>query len=300
MWIRERRSGNRRQWTHRVSCPGWLVIDSNEISTLAGGAVQPLGLAGSPDTQSGFAPVAHRAGVNFFFFYGLKFGGMVDGVKRLLRQRRNEIFVATGTEFRDPVEMRDYFDAARRALGVDAIDLFFAEYVSPADDTQDVLGKGGAIDEIWKWKNDGNVRYVGATAHSRPLSIALVESGRVQVLMHRYNMAHRKSEHEVLPAAIEAGVPVVAFTCTRWGSLLKGHADWPGQAPSAADCYRFVLQHPAVHLALTAPASETHLRQNLTVLTEPGEPGPDEMTAWKGYGDVVYGEGADAFETRWP
>ena len=167
---------------------------SIEIKTLAGGAVQPLGLAGSPDTQSEFTPIAHRAGVNFFFFYGLNFGGMVDGVKRLLQQRRDEVFVATGTESRDPVEMRDYFDAARGALGVDAIDLFFAEYVSPADDIQEVLGKGAAIDEIWKWKNDGRVRYVGATAHSRPLSITLVESGRVQVLMHRYNMAHRKSE----------------------------------------------------------------------------------------------------------
>ena len=270
------------------------------MRTLAGGAVQPLGLAGSPDMQSGFAPIAHRAGVNFFFFYGLNFSGMVDGLKRLLEQRRDEVFIATGTESRDTGEMRAYLDNVRRILGVDAIDLFFAEYVSPADDIDDVLREDGAVDEIWKWKSQGKVRYVGATAHSRPLSVALIDSARIQVLMHRYNMAHRKSEKAVLPAAVAAGIPVVAFTCTRWGSLLKGHANWPGPAPTAADCYRFVLQHPAVHLALTAPATENHLRQNLTVLTEPGEPDPEEMAALKAYGDVVYGEGADPFETRWP
>ena len=274
--------------------------DSNEMKTLAGEPVRPLGLAGAPDSQSEFASVANGSGVNFFFFYGLHFDGMVDGVNRLLRQRRDEVFVATGTESRDPSQMRDYLDAVRRALDVDTIDLFFAEYVSPADNIQDVLGKGGAIDQIWKWKNDGNVRYVGATAHSRPISLTLIGSGRIQVLMHRYNMAHRKSEREVLPAAIDAAVPVVAFTCTRWGSLLEGHADWPGQTPTAADCYRFVLRHPAVRLALTAPATENQLRRNLTVLTEPREPPPEEMSTWKAFGDLVYGDGADAFETRWP
>ena len=64
-----------------------------------------------------------------------------------------------------------------------------------------MLGNGGAIDEIRDWKNEGKVRYVGATAHSRPLSLNLIVSGRVQVLMHRYNMAHRKSEEAVLPSA---------------------------------------------------------------------------------------------------
>ncbi|MDE2998715.1 MAG: aldo/keto reductase [Gemmatimonadota bacterium] len=270
------------------------------MTTLAGAQVRPLGLAGAPDSQSGFASIAHGAGVNFFFFYGLNFDGMVDGVRRLLRHDRDEVFVATGTESRDLSRMRDDLDAVRRKLDVDAIDLFFAEYVSPADDLDDVLGKGGAIDEIRKWKDEGKVRYVGATAHSRPLSLSLIGSGRIQVLMHRYNMAHRKSEEEVLPAAIDAGVPVVAFTCTRWGSLLEGHAGWPGRIPSAADCYRFVLQHTAVALALTAPATEKQLRQNVTVLTEPREPAPDEMSDWKAYGDLVYGEGGDAFETRWP
>ena len=274
--------------------------DSVKLKTIAGDAVRPLGLAGSPETQSGFASIAHGAGVNFFFFYGLNFGGMIDGVRRLVRERREDVFIATGTESRDPDEMRDYFDAVRKALSVDVVDLFFAEYVSPADELDDVLGAGGAIDEIRNWKNEGKARYVGATAHSRPLSLTLIESERVQVLMHRYNMAHRKSEEAVLPAAVEAGVPVVAFTCTRWGSLLKGHAGWRGQTPSAADCYRFVLQHRAVRLALTAPATEHHLRENLKVLTETSEPGPNEMAAWKTYGDLVYGKGADAFETRWP
>ena len=93
---------------------------------------------------------------------------------------------------------------------------------------------------------------------------------------------------------------MVAFTCTRWGSLLKGHRDWNGPVPTAVDCYRYVLRHPAVRLALTAPRTEADLRKNLTVLKVEDEPGAEEIARWEAYGRLVYGEGGDAFETRWP
>ena len=63
--------------------------------------------------------------MNFFFFYGLNFDGMIDGVSRLVRERREDVFIATGTESRDPDEMRNCFDAVRQALSVDVVDLFF-------------------------------------------------------------------------------------------------------------------------------------------------------------------------------
>lgn len=270
------------------------------LETVQGDAVRPIGLAGNPDTKRGFVEIAFDAGVNYFFFYNLSFRGMVDGLKPLLKAHRERAVLATGTESREPGEMRAYFDRVRGLLGVDTVDLFFAEYVSPSDDMEDVLGRGGAVDEIAKWKDEGKVRYVGATAHSRPLSLELIRSGRVEVLMHRYNMAHRKSEAQVLPAAEAAGVPVVAFTCTRWGSLLEGHPGWGGPVPTAADCYRYVLRHPAVHLALTAPGSEAHLRENLAALADNGEPDPERIAEWEAYGALVYGQGTDAFETRWP
>ena len=117
--------------------------------------------------------------------------------------------------------------------------------------------------------------------------------------MHRYNMAHRGAEKAVFPAALESDTPVIAFTCTRWGTLLAGHEEWEGPAPSAPDCYRFALAHPAVELALTAPHSVGELQQNLAVLDAPA-PTPDEMAAWRAYGDIVYGGVPGEFETSWP
>ena len=270
------------------------------LKTMQGEEVRPLGLAGNPDTENRFVEAAYRAGVNVYFFYSFSFPGMVAGLERLLRGKRERVVVATGTESRDPARMRAYLDEVRSRLGVDVIDLFFAEYVSPSDTMDEVLGKGGAIDEIWRWKEAGKVRYVGATAHSRALAVELIRSGRVEALMHRYNMAHRGAEEVVFPAAEAAGVPVVAFTCTRWGSLLRGHRDWSGAVPTAADCYRYVLRHPAVHAALTAPATMAHLRENLAMLEDDSGPDAQQVEAWEAYGRLIYGKGDDAFETRWP
>ena len=242
-------------------------------------------------------PAALEAGVNLFFFYNLGFTGLVDGL--VPPGRRRDVFVATGSESRDPAEVEGCLSQVEERLGADRVDLFFAEYVHPGDDVERLLDDDGVVGLLRRWKAEGRIRCVGATAHDRPLAKRLVDSGRIDVFMHRYNMAHRGAEAAVLPAALDRQVPVVAFTCTRWGQLPAGHARWPGPVPSAADCYRFALRHEAVQTALTAPAGLEELRANLAALRAP-EATEAEMAAWRAYGDVVHGSGRDEFETRWP
>ncbi len=221
----------------------------------------------------------------------------MDGLARL--GRRKDVFRATGSESRNPAEVEDYLSEVEGRLSTDPVDLFFAEYVHPGDDLDRLLDDDGVVGLLHRWKAGGRIRYVGATAHNRPLARRLLDSGRIDVLMHRYNMAHRGAEEAVLPAALARRIPVVAFTCTRWGQLPAGHPRWSGPVPSAADCYRFALEHDAVQVALTAPGSVDDLRANLAALRAP-EATEAEMAGWRDYGDLVHGSGGDAFETRWP
>jgi aryl-alcohol dehydrogenase-like predicted oxidoreductase len=117
--------------------------------------------------------------------------------------------------------------------------------------------------------------------------------------MHRFNMAHRKAAHEVFPAAATARTTIVAFTATRWGTLLEPYPDWPGPPPTATDCYRYCLAQPSVHVVLTAPRSLAELEQNLDVLELPPM-SKQERGQWERFGDLVYGTGKGAFETSWP
>ena len=269
------------------------------LTTLLNKPVQPIGLAGNPNMEEGCVTTAYDAGINYFFFYNQSYPVLINELKPLLYDNRESIVVATGSESRNLETLRAYFDQIRRQLEVDTVDVFYAEYVAPGDDMETLLGTGGVFDELHRWKAEGLIRYVGATAHNRPMAVELVESGRIDVLMHRYNMAHRGAEEQVLPAALNAEVPVVAFTCTRWGSLLTGHQDWDGPVPTAANCYQYVLHHPAVHMALTAPATRAQLEENLIALKGTEHPSQN-LPLWEAYGKLVYGDGTDAFETQWP
>ncbi len=211
------------------------------ITTMRGRPVGRLGLAGNLNMDQPFVRQARDAGIDYFFFYNNSYRAMIEGLKAVLAQDREKLCVAAGSEARDPLTLRRTLDEIRKELNVDTLDLFFAEYVSPADDMDEVQV---ALGELHRWKEEGMIRYVGATVHSRDLALDLIACGSVEVLMHRYNMAHRGAEDRVLPAAVAFEIPVIAFTCTRWGSLLEGHPAWDGAAPSAGDCYRYAIEHP--------------------------------------------------------
>ncbi|OUL24904.1 aldo/keto reductase [Nostoc sp. 106C] len=254
-----------------------------------------LGLAAQPQLDVNSVSMAFAAGINYFFFYSLEYNNFLNGLKPLLAEKREQVLVATGSENRDINSLRRYLDSVRHRLDVDSVDVFFVEYVFPGDDSKQVQA---VLEELRSQQEKGLVRYVGVTTHNRPIALEMIERNQCDVLMHRYNMAHRKAEEDVLPNANQAGIPVVAFTCTRWGSLLAKHPNWQLQPPTAADCYRYVLRHPAVSLALTAPKTKEQLEENLRVL-DALPLSPEEVAHWQEYGDLIYGTGQDAFDTQW-
>ncbi len=266
-----------------------------DLETLNGKPISILGLAGHQPMDISCTAVAFETGVNYFFFYDLSYENLLKGLKPIVASHREEVLLATGSEERNTDKLSQYLDRVRRYLDVGVVDVFFIEYVTPNEDMAQIWA---IFDQLWDWKERGLIRYVGATTHNRMIALELIRSRRCEVLMHRYNMAHRKAEAEVFPIAQQVGIPVVAFTCTRWGKLLQGHPDWLFKTPTAADCYRYVLHQKAVQLALTAPETQAQLEENLSVLQTP-ELSAEMMARWQEYGALIYGDGQDAFENQW-
>ncbi|MBE9138034.1 aldo/keto reductase [Nodosilinea sp. LEGE 07088] len=267
-----------------------------DIQTIQGNSVSRLGLAGQQPMESGCVDLAWQAGVNYFFSYGVGDNPIINDLKPLLQQHRESVIVATGSEKRELNHWREYLEQVQQTLDISTIDILFAEYVSPADDWQQVKA---LADQLYRWKSEGVIRYVGITTHNRAIAQQLNQESLCDVLMHRYNMAHRKAEETVLPMAEAAKIPVVAFTSTRWGTLLQKPTDWPTAPPTALDCYRFGLSQPAIQLVLTAPKTRKELEANLAVLKSPPM-SEQEAVHWRQFGDLVYGNGQDSFETTWP
>jgi aryl-alcohol dehydrogenase-like predicted oxidoreductase len=107
--------------------------------------------------------------------------------------------------------------------------------------------------------------------------------------MARYNAAHRGAEEALFPVTAAVGLPVVAYTALRWGDLLRPTPDDPAgfAPPSPAECYRFVLAHPAVTAALMAPANAAELEADLRLLDDWRGLEPGRDAALRAHGDRV-------------
>ena len=137
--------------------------------------------------------------------------------------------------------------------------------------------------------NGVNCASLGLTSHQRSLAAEAARSGLLDMLMIRYNSAHRGAEIDVFPVTAKMGLPVVVYTCLRWGALLRSTPDDPAGfvPPPAPLWYRFALQHPAATVALMAPESRAELDEDLGVLTATGPLSTEEYEVLAAHGQRV-------------
>jgi len=191
-------------------------------------------------------------------------------------------------------------------------------------------------------KELGKVRNVMASTHSHVVGSVLASSKIMaadqnlgngssttipafDALMLRYNMAHRNAAEMLsLPAAFDNGIPVVAFTTTRWNRLqgddspvaggdasggaavIPSHL--PHHCPTTADCIKFALHHPAVETVLHSARDEEELMEALlplitkSTLSVSGKEAAnwlssDDWTHWCAYGgDEMAWNAGDGFD----
>jgi aryl-alcohol dehydrogenase-like predicted oxidoreductase len=161
------------------------------------------------------------------------------------------------------------------------VDVLTLYYVERAEEWAEITSPGGALPYLHGAKRDGAVRRLGVTSHQRKLAAQMAESGLLDLVMVRYNAAHRGAERDVFPVTGRLGLPVIAYTALRWGALLRPTPeDPPGFAvPRPPAWYRFALQHPAVSVTLAAPQTRAELDEDLRVLEATGPLAEAEYTA---------------------
>jgi predicted aldo/keto reductase-like oxidoreductase len=229
-----------------------------------------LGLATRGNTHLRMEDVEHAIsrGVNY-----LNWCGHPDGLSRAvarLGSARSRIVVAAQFQARSARDADREFASMLGELNTGYIDVLTLYYVESQAEWDELIAPGGAWEYLVEQKWGGRVKMIGLTTHQRPLAAQWAPSGKLDLLMVRYNAAHRGAEREVFPIAQQQGIPVVTFTGLRWKALLAHTAeDPPGfSPPSAVECYRFCLANPAVAVALAAPGNRSELDQDLTLLDD--------------------------------
>jgi predicted aldo/keto reductase-like oxidoreductase len=227
-------------------------------------------------------------GINF-----LNWPGTPDSLSQIiagLGGRRQDVLVCVQFESRSADEARMELARILDQLRTDYVDILTFYYVEEPAEWEQILSTGGAWGFCESARRNGQVRLLGVTSHQRPLATTMARSARLDLVMIRYNAAHRGAEEEIFPVTQALGMPVIAYTCLRWGALLRSTADDPPGfvPPPAPDWYRFTLQNPAVSVALMAPESRSELDEDLQVLDALGPLAPEHFQRLAEHGRRVH------------
>lgn len=245
-----------------------------------------LGLATRGNTKLAADDVALAVarGVNY-----LNWCGYDDGIARALRSkliRRSRVVVAMPLDARDAASAEAELEEAFCMLGTRRIDVVTFYYVEHKSEWEQIARRDGALQVLKAEKQQGRVGLIGLTTHQRKLAAEWAEEKKLDLLMVRYNAAHRGAEQDVFPVTERLGLPVVVYTAQRWGVLTRSTRDDPPEfaPPAATEWYRFALAHPAASVVLMAPNGRRELEENLKLLDDWRPPTAAEFEAMTQHG----------------
>lgn len=253
-----------------------------------------LGIGSTFNAPARVIEAAFERGINYLYWGTVRQPAFARAMVNLSKRHRDELVLSIQSYSQNPATIAGEVEETLRASGVDCFDFL-------------LLGNrnempGDAYLEVFeRLRQAGKVRFLSLSSHNRPFLPQLLadyEAGNspYELLMLRYNGVHRGAERDVFPFVPAERRPfIVTYTATRWGHLLDPAKMPPGEAPpSARDCYRFSLSHPAVDMVLCGPANAAQMDAAIAAL-EAGPLADDERARIERIGDHLYGKYAPAY-----
>jgi predicted aldo/keto reductase-like oxidoreductase len=260
--------------------------------------VSPLGIGGGGRIGSDDLLYAFDQGINYFFFssdlHHFAYSSSVAALRTLCGQGssvRDRVVLATVSYVNDPEKLTGVLYDQLKELGVDYIDVFHWGWVTDADScpalfaaaaraksdarlATRLLEAAGVESRVReaneRLKDRGLVGHVGASFHDRRLACRWVD--RLDVVMLRYNIAHRGAERDVFPFLVgdkSRDPGIVVFNAAHEGDR---------RFDPVPDAYRFALSHPAVDLVLTGVKNRQQIDDAIAAMAR-GPLSPEECAA---------------------
>ena len=267
---------------------GGILMDFSEKRVLGrtGLFVSRLGLADGYKVPANAVEKAfHEYGINYFFWGWPRKRGMRDGLRNLVKNKREKMIIVFQFFDRLGIMLERSVKKRLKELGIDYVDIVMLGGHSSYPYNR-------LIKKALDLKERGLARFISMSGHNRKLfgEIAQKDDNPIDIFMVRYNAAHPGAETDIFPYISGENRPgLTTFTATCWGKLLKQKNMPQGEQPlTALDCYRFVLSDPHVDICMMGPASESEMDEGMTAITK-GPLSSEETERIAKIGAHVYG-----------
>ena len=242
-----------------------------QLSIVGFGGIVVVGMA-QPQANQTVAEIFDR-GINYFDVAPSYFDGEAETkLGPALQPYRNRSFLACKTMARDAAGSRKELEQSLGRLKTDHFDLYQFHAVQKMEDVNEILAPGGAAETFVKARQEGKVRFLGASVHDVKAAIALMEGFQLDSVMFPLNFVLVQEGNfgpQILEKAKSKGVTRIALKAlayTTWPN--KEHAKWrkcwyePIENPSWAEkAFRFTLSEDIT--AAIPPGEEVLFRMAL-------------------------------------
>ena len=230
-----------------------------------GRLVSPLGLGSSYGLPARDVERAFDGGVRFFLWGSRRRAAFGEGLRSVARTNREDMVIAVQTYTRLGMLMPWSVDRALRELRTDYVDVLGLAWWNGPPPRR-------IVDAALRLREQGKVRHIMISGHDRPTFTRFIDDPAIDLLMLRYNAAHPGAEREIFPSLPSERAKrqgTIAFTATRWGTLLDRRFVPEAEAlPRAADCYRFAMTNPNVDVCLSGAKNAAELDEALAAVDE--------------------------------
>jgi len=243
-----------------------------------------LGVASSYGAPCEAFEEAFDRGCNYFYWGSIRKSGMGEAIKNICGQgKRDELIIVIQSYSRSASLMEISCRRALKSLAIDYGDVLLLGWYRKRP-------PGRILERANNMKSKGMFRFLAVSSHNRSLFPELAKENLFDIFHIRYSAAHPGAESATFPYLQGEHRPgVVSYTATRWGQLLQEQKMPLGEsAPSASDCYRFVLSHPAVDICMTGPKNLEQMREALRTL-DLGSMSEEELARMRKIGNYIRG-----------
>jgi aryl-alcohol dehydrogenase-like predicted oxidoreductase len=184
-----------------------------------------------------------------------------------LEPYRKDCFLACKTGKRDAEGAKQEMQASFERLKTDYFDLYQLHAITDVEkDVEACFAKGGCMETIKEAKKNGQIRYVGFSAHSEAAAMAAMENYDFDSILFPVNFAtfyEGKFGPKVIAKAKEKGMSVLALKAL-------AHEKWPENDP-ARERYSKCWYKPITDPDMAKLALNFTLTEPVTSAVPPGE-----------------------------
>lgn len=144
----------------------------------------------------------------------------------IVKNRRKEIFLSTKVTDRNPEKAKLEIEDSLKRLQTDHLDMLKIHSVESPEDVNTILKKGGLLDIISKYKEQGITRFIGFSGHANPQALKMmIDTGRFDSMlfaMNHYGDNKDDRQSVVIPAAKAKGMGIMMMKTVRPKDTIKG------------------------------------------------------------------------------